>query len=335
MTDRAYDPELAEVVALMPTVVDWPDPSGMPAMREAGGLLVPDVAARPDVRREDRKIPGRPGDPDVAVRIYRPTAAVDGLLPAVVEIHGGGFVTGSLEMMDAFCDAVAAELPSVVVSVDYRLAPEHPFPAGVDDCYAALVWLAEHAAELGVDADRIAISGQSAGGGLAAGTALMARDRGGPALCFQLLDIPELDDRLDTPSMEAFVDTPLWNRPNAVRSWSWYLGSDDLPGSDDVSIYAAPARADDLAGLPPTFVSVCGFDPLGDEGLVYAMRSSGRADRSSTPTPAPSTARASCAAAGASGRHARQLRRAAAAPSADPPMGRQTRARASASSEPS
>ena len=175
-------------------------------------------------------------------------------------------------MMDALCDSVAAEFPAVVVSVNYRLAPEDPFPAGVEDCYAGLKWMADNAAELGIDPERIAIGGQSAGGGLAAATALLARDRGGPALCFQLLDIPELDDRLETPSMQQFIDTPLWNRPNAIRSWSWYLGSDDAPGSDDVSYYAAPARCEDLSGLPPTFVAVMEFDPLRDEGLTYAMR---------------------------------------------------------------
>jgi acetyl esterase/lipase len=164
---------------------------------------------------------------------------------------------------------VAGEVGAVVVSVDYRLAPEHPFPAGVEDCYAALAWLAAHAAELGVDPARIAVAGQSAGGGLAAATALLARDRGGPALCFQLLEIPELDDRLDTPSMRAFTDTPLWNRPNAVWSWKHYLGASH---AGEPSAYAAPARAKDLAGLPPAYVSTMEFDPLRDEGILYALR---------------------------------------------------------------
>ena len=122
-----------------------------------------------------------------------------------------------------------------------------------------------------MDATRIAISGQSAGGGLAAGTALMARDRGGPALALQLLEIPELDDRLDTPSMLAFEDTPLWNRPNAVWSWKHYLGPDHAPGAL-VSPYAAPARAEDLRGLPTTYISTMQYDPLRDEGLRYGMR---------------------------------------------------------------
>jgi acetyl esterase/lipase len=157
------------------------------------------------------------------------------------------------------------------VSVEYRLAPEHPFPAGVEDCYAALRWLADNAGALGADPGRLAVAGTSAGGGLAAAVALMARDRGGPALRLQVLSIPELDDRLQTPSMTTFIDTPLWNRPNAVLSWSFYLGreADAAPG-DDVSPYAAPARATDLRGLPPAYVATAELDPLRDEGIAYA-----------------------------------------------------------------
>jgi acetyl esterase/lipase len=253
-------------------VIDWGSAADMVEMRATMAALGETVAPRSDVVREDREIPGRDGDPAVRVRVYRPAADMVGPLAGLVEIHGGGFIIGDIAMMDSFCDRVAAELSAMVVSVGYRLAPEDPFPAAVEDCHAAVSWLAEHAEEFGVDPERIAIAGQSAGGGLAAATALMARDRGGPALCFQLLEIPELDDRLATPSMIDFVDTPLWNRPNAIRSWSWYLGADGLPGSGDVSPYAAPARAEDLSALPPAFVSVMEFDPLRDEGLVYAMR---------------------------------------------------------------
>ena len=273
MTERNYDPDLAEILDLLPAgPVEWGPPESMPEVRAAQGSWAPPAVPRPDVVREDRMIAGREGDPDVAIRIYRPADAPEEPLPGLFEIHGGGFIMGDIAMMDGYCDMVAAEFPAVVVSVEYRLAPEDPFPAGVEDCYAALTWFAAHADELGVDPSRIAIAGQSAGGGLAAATALLARDRGGPQLCFQLLDIPELDDRLETPSMTQFTETPMWNRPNAIRSWSWYLGSDDAPGSHDVSPYAAPARCEDLAGLPPTFVAVMEFDPLRDEGLIYAMR---------------------------------------------------------------
>jgi acetyl esterase/lipase len=190
----------------------------------------------------------------------------------MVWIHGGGFVVGDAAMEEAGCLLVADRVGAVLVSVDYRLAPENPFPAGVEDCYAALVWTAKQATELGIDPDRIGVGGESAGGGLAAAVALLARDRGGPALCLQYLGIPELDDRLETPSMRRFVDTPMWNRPNAIRSWAFYLGDGATPGGPDVSPYAAPARAEDLSGLPPAIVSCCEFDPLRDEDLVYAQR---------------------------------------------------------------
>jgi acetyl esterase/lipase len=238
-------------------------------VRDLRAVMLPPPPDRADVAKVDRVVPGRAGDPPVPIRIYTPTAPTSGPRGCVVEIHGGGFLMGSVAMMDPWCQTVAAELDAVVVSVEYRLAPEHPFPAGVEDCYAALCWTARSAAELGVDAARLAIAGQSAGGGLAAGTALLARDRGFPAVCFQLLEIPELDDRLDTPSMLAFQDTPLWNRPNAVWSWKHYLGPDHRGG---VSPYAAPARAKDLSRLPPAYVSTMEFDPLRDEGIFYALR---------------------------------------------------------------
>ncbi len=268
MTKYAFDPELEEILPLLPSVTNLSDVEKIREMRDAGGLFVT-AEDRDDVTVDDRTVPGRRGDPDVPIRIYRPVAPAEGLRAGIYEIHGGGFIMGSIDMMDPWCQRVAAEIGAVVVSVEYRLAPEHPFPAGIEDCHAGLVWMAENAAELGVDPARIAIAGQSAGGGLAAGTALMARDRGGPSLCFQLLEIPELDDRLDTPSMKAFTDTPLWNRPNAIWSWKHYLG----PNHEGApSPYAAPARADDLAGLPPAYVSTMEFDPLRDEGILYAMR---------------------------------------------------------------
>ena len=176
---------------------------------------------------------------------------------------------GDIEMMDVVCQMYCSELDAVIVSVGYRLAPEHPYPAGLHDCYAALVWLHDQAADLGVDPSRIGVGGGSAGGGLSAAVALLARDLGGPALCFQFLQIPELDDRLETPSMQQFTDTPLWNRPNAVWSWKHYLG--DLHGTDDIPYTAAPSRCTDLSGLPPAYVTTAEFDPLRDEGILYAL----------------------------------------------------------------
>lgn len=270
MSERSYDPEFAAMIPMLPTVTDFSSVESIQTMREARAELFGSAAPdREDVTKEDRQVPGHDDDPDVPIRIYQPTATAKAPRPCILEIHGGGFMTGSIEMMDGWCQSAAAQLDAVVVSVEYRLAPEDPFPAGLEDCYAALSWTAQNAAVLGIDSARVAVAGQSAGGGLAAATALLARDRGGPALCFQLLEIPELDDRLETPSMQAFQDTPLWNRPNAVWSWRHYLGPDH---TGEVSPYAAPARAEDLAGLPPAYVSTMEFDPLRDEGIAYALR---------------------------------------------------------------
>jgi acetyl esterase len=271
MKKHAFDPELEALIPLLPTISEMSTVEKIAEMRAGASALTIPAPDRDDVSKEDRRIPGPKGAPDVPIRIYRPTSSsgTDTLRAAVLEIHGGGFLMGSIEMMDAWCQQVAAEIDAVVVSVEYRLAPEDPFPAGVEDCYAALSYTASNARELGIDASRIAVAGQSAGGGLAAATALLARDRGGPALCFQLLEIPELDDRLDTPSMLAFDDTPLWNRPNAVWSWRHYLGADH---TGEVSQYAAPARAENLAGLPSAYLSTMEFDPLRDEGILYALR---------------------------------------------------------------
>ncbi len=268
MSGYAFDDDFKEVLPALPTVVDFSTVEKIQRIRAQRAAL-PGGKDRDDVVKEDRSVPGQEGAPEVPVRIYRPVVAKEGLASCVVEIHGGGFMMGSIDSMDPWCQQVAAKVGCVVVSVEYRLAPENPFPAGLDDCYAVLCWTAVHAAELGVDPGRIAIAGQSAGGGLAAATALLARDRKGPALCFQLLEIPELDDRLETNSMKAFVDTPLWNRPNAEWSWRHYLGPDH---QGDVSPYAAPARATDLTHLPPAYVSAMEFDPLRDEGILYAMR---------------------------------------------------------------
>ncbi len=263
------DPELAAVIDMLPSI-DLSDPV---AAREAFEQIL--VAIKVDIpgvetlQIDDRLVPGWEGEPDVAVRVYRPRS--DAMpAPGIVMIHGGGFVIGSVEAEHAGAARMAVDTGAVVVSVEYRLAPEHPYPAGLHDCYAALAYLHAEAGALGVDAGRVALCGASAGGGLAAATALLARDLGGPPVCFQMLQIPELDDRLETPSMRAFVDSPLWNRPLAVQSWRAYLG--DLSGSTEAPSYAAPSRAGDLSGLPPAYVSTAEHDPLRDEGITYALR---------------------------------------------------------------
>ena len=207
-----------------------------------------------------------PGDPPVRVLIYRPTDAT-GTLPLVLEIHGGAFCVLRADSFPSLCASMSM-LGAVVVSVDYRLAPEHPFPTAIEECYAALGWALD---ELDVDPSRVVVTGGSAGGALSAAVALMARDRGGPAIAFQALNIPVLDDRLQTPSMNQFDgDHPGFNRTRAEGMWLHYLGED--ADRSATSPYAAPARAASLAGLPPAFIHVNGLDPLRDEGIEYAMR---------------------------------------------------------------
>jgi acetyl esterase/lipase len=218
---------------------------------------------------EDRIIPGPSGAPDVPVRIYTPankTATVPGLL----YIHGGGFTLGNLDSEHASCLHIVEEVDCVVVSVDYRLAPEHAFPAAPEDCYAALKWMAASAEELGIDPSRIGVRGGSAGGGLCAAVALMARDREEVKLIFQMPLYGCLDDRHITPSSHQMAtEDMVWGRPVSLRGWQAYLGEDH---QGIVSPYAAPARAEDLSGLPPAFLMVGELDLMRDENIEYAMR---------------------------------------------------------------
>ncbi len=216
------------------------------------------------VSRSDHRVSE---DPLVSVRVHRPRA-LSGALPCLYTIHGGSFVVGSNLMDDALLDVWCPELGCVAVSIDYRLAPETPYPGPLEDCYAGLVWLYEHAASLGVDPARIGVAGVSAGGALAAGLAVLTRERGGPTLAFQLLDSPCLDDRQSTPSSQWSV--PLANPATIRLGWQAYLG--DLYGTDEVPPFAAPARATDLSRLPPTFLSVGALDGLHDEVIDFARR---------------------------------------------------------------
>ena len=261
-----FDRELAAGVAMLPTI-DVSDLTTARAMitEMMAQVPVPD-AGGVDVREE--RVPGPDGAPDVRVLVYTPQRRSG--RGAVYDIHGGGFVVGTADIDHAANLTIARELGVLVVSVDYRLAPETPYPGGLEDCYAGLVWTVKNADTLGIDPEQVVVMGISAGGGLAAALALLARDRGGPAIAFSYLGVPEIDDRLTTPSMRQFVDTPLWNRPAAERSWDAYLGA-GRRGGDDVAVYAAPARATDLSGLPPTYISVMQFDPLRDEGIAYAQ----------------------------------------------------------------
>ncbi|MFC4945561.1 alpha/beta hydrolase [Pseudonocardia sp. GCM10023141] len=263
----AFDPEIAAGIALLPTLDFANFTQARIAMSERFSQLEAPDTTGVDVR--DELVPGPDGAPDVPVRIYTPHRRT--VAAAIYDIHGGGFVIGGIENDHAANLRFARELGVVVVAVDYRLAPENPYPAGLEDCHAGLVWTAKNADTLGIDADRIALHGISAGGGLAAALALLARDRGGPAILFQFLGVPEIDDRLDTPSMRAFLDTPMWNRPRAEISWDAYLGGPGRRGGADIPIHAAPARATDLSGLPPAYVTAMQFDPLRDEDIAYAQ----------------------------------------------------------------
>src|SRR5699024_7568831 len=205
----------------------------------------------------DKIIPGPKDNPSLRVRIYEPTEK-KGTLPGLLWIHGGGYVLGSADE-DYMGQRFVLEAGCVVVSVDYRLAPEHPYPAPLEDCYAALEWFSSEAASLDVDATRIGIGGQSAGGGLTAGLALLARDRKGPEICFQMPLYPMINDYNDSPSNKEITGNLVWNYDLNEKGWDMYLNG--KAGTDDVSQYAAPARATDLSNLPYTYTCIGQLDP--------------------------------------------------------------------------
>ena len=236
-----------------------------PAEARAGFAALAAVAGPPEqaAAAEDRRIPGPAGD--IPVRIYRPES--DRPLPVVVYFHGGGFVIGDIATHDTICQRLAVGVPAVVVSVDYRLAPEHPFPSAVEDCDAATDWVVAHAAELGGDAAYLAVAGDSAGGNLAAVVARRARDAGGPPIAFQLLVYPVTDMTRSYPSHLESGTGYLLDTETMTWFIESYLGGAD-PGQSD----ASPLLADDLSGLPPALVVTAEFDPLRDEGEAYAER---------------------------------------------------------------
>jgi acetyl esterase/lipase len=280
-THPPFDPELrAAMAALVGEELQPLRAEDIPARRE---LLAQMSQASDDVLRrdgavdlEERQIPGPAGAPDLSVLILRPARGSGGhggqgrALPGVYHTHGGGMVMGTSRTGADQLARWVDEVGVVAVSVEYRLAPEHPHPAPVEDCYAGLVWTGENCAELGIDPSRLIIAGTSAGGGLAAGTALMARDRGGPALSHQMLMCPMLDDRGITPSSQELDGEGVWDRRSNLAGWTALLG--DARGGPDVSPYAAPARAQDLTGLPATFIDVGSVETFRDEDIEYAAR---------------------------------------------------------------
>ena len=242
------------------------------ALIRSSSLPIPiDPTAQALVAMETRSVPGPADSPAVEVVIYTPRKRSSGLSPCIFHMHGGGYVVGSAATSDATLRPKSAALDCVIVSVEYRLAPETPFPGAIEDCYAALSWLFANASALGVDARRIGVMGESAGGGLAASLALLARDRGEWRLAFQHLVYPMLDDRTCTrPQPHLYTGEFLWTAEKNAFGWSCLLGTD--PGGDGVSPYAAAARATDLSGLPPTFICTGALDLFLEEDLEYARR---------------------------------------------------------------
>jgi acetyl esterase/lipase len=268
------DHELAE--PLRAILADLPSPLTPELIPDRRARTVAGSLSDEEIRRggafdlEERTVPGPPGAPAVPVLICRPTAT-PGPHPVIYNTHGGGMVAGNNRTVELAGELDrAGELDMAVVAVDYRLAPEHPDPAPVQDCYAGLVWVAEQAGALGFDPGRIVISGNSAGGCLAAGVSLLARDTGGPRLLGQMLQCPMLDDRCETPSAYQLDRVALWDRQSGLTGWTALLGS--RQGTPEVSCYAAPARAIDLSGLPPAFIDVGSVEALRDEAIAYATR---------------------------------------------------------------
>jgi len=240
-------------------------PDDLASLREAPVRPTSSAVA---VKITERYISGADGH-EMFIKIYEPAKRDGTRLPALLWIHGGGYVLGHPNGEDMICEGFAIASGCVVVSPDYRLAPEHPYPAAIEDCYAALQWVAGAEEALTIDTARIAIGGASAGGGLTAALALLARDRGGPAICFQMPLYPMIDDRNATPSSHEIEDRRIWNGANNAAAWRMYLG-DGQTGA--VSPYAAPSRAEDLTGLPPAYTCVGQLDPFRDETIDYVAR---------------------------------------------------------------
>lgn len=255
------DPSIAETTGAIPIPTISAD--SLPGMRMSFGT--PAVGLSDEVTRVDHVIDESTG---VIVRVHTPKG-LTGAAPCFYSIHGGGYVLGDRGMDDVKLDRWCAAFAMVGVSVEYRLAPETPYPGPLQDCHAGLEWVVAHAAELGVDPSRIGIGGVSAGGGLAAALGLLIRDRGQIKVRFQFLDCPMIDDRQTTSSSQ-LDELIIWSRESNTFGWQSYLG--DLYGTDDVPYLAAPARAVDLCGLPPTYMCVGGADGFRDEDIEYALR---------------------------------------------------------------
>ena len=271
-SDFLVDPELKTLLSFFPPLNLDRDTLPMVRSMIGQGRRVAPESESSQVTSTVVDIPGPPNSPPVRVLCYRPAGAAS-MLPALLHMHGGGYVLGTAASSEASNRALSAELDCAVFSVDYRLAPETPYPGPLEDCYVALAWLHAHAGELRIDASRIGVKGESAGAGLAAALGLLARDRGKLPIAFQHLIYPMIDDRTGaagSTTENTFVGTFIWTAEQNRFGWSCLLGTP--PGGRDVSPYAAPARATELAGLPPAFISVGALDLFLEEDLAYAQR---------------------------------------------------------------
>lgn len=270
MTTRPLvDPELVALLDQIPSV-ELTEEILKQARAMSQAQSLPNLPAFPDIEVTERFVSVPEGAPEVRVRVYRPIT-VQGPRPGLLWLHGGGYIMGSPEQEDLLVKNIVSAIGCMAVSVDYRLAPETHFPGPVEDCYAVLTWLYTHASELEVDPTRIAIGGSSAGGGLAAGLGLLARDRGEIPLAFLLLIAPMLDDRTCTlAEPHPYTGEFIWTRAANRFGWTSLLGQE--PGGPDISPYAATARAEHLEGLPPTFINVGALDLFLEEDLEFARR---------------------------------------------------------------
>jgi acetyl esterase/lipase len=262
------DPQLLAVVKQVPII----DMANIPVARAALHAVfaqVNTVPANPEVERCDYSVPRKDANPAVSLRVFRPVG-ITTPLPCLYWIQGGGYVLTAPDLDDSWCETIAHDQQCVVVSVNWRRAPEHPFPAAINDCYDGLAWAVEHASQLAIDRARIVIGGASSGGGAAAALALKVRDLGEFTVVHQLLIYPMLDDTNSTVSSQHVTDPELWNRTSNELAWRAYLG--DAYGRDDVSPYAAPARMLDLSRLPSATVLTGEHDLFRDENIQYAQR---------------------------------------------------------------
>jgi acetyl esterase/lipase len=271
-TSHLVDPELLSGLAILPEI-DL-EHINLTQLREdmISALPTPKSCAPPNVTIETRSVPGPPGAPDIRILLYRPSH-VDSPIPVFINIHGGGYMFGSAEEMASENCQIVSELACMIVSPDYRLAPETCAPGALLDCYAVLAWVHNSADALNLDRDRIAVGGMSAGGGLAASLAQLARDRGEFPLCFQMLVYPMLDDRtgtVDLASKDAMAGQFVWTGKSNRIGWRAYLGKE--PGHAEIDPYSAAARQLDLAGLPPAYIDVGTLDLFRDECIDYASR---------------------------------------------------------------